>query len=602
MKRALLIGLLAVGCADFGASGTDGGNVDGNGSGGSGGTGGTGGSGGGVDGGGDGPPPRCTVAITETSMDPYVAPTLVTFLAAVTGDTALQYAWSVTPQDSTTTISSSAERATLRASAAGSYFVTVHVTTSRGGCDATHGPITILAPGSTVARIRITPPTSDVPRREWRKLVSELGPGGFYAFGAGINAVIQPIGANQPIASYLRLTDPTSCLTTEAYTSGTPGASMSVLPVDYRLLIIPVPDHPDLAPTLAQVLGIDLGAGTNHPEIHAGIAVAGQVFLSNGTPFAGARVELRSATLPSSIGTAASDGSVQVRLDDAATADITVVPPDGVALPVAQSSGLPILVADPMPLVTFTYDAIPTAQLSGVVSLPDGSGASGARVYLATRPMARVGQLVIGSTAPLPIGGTFQREISAGTGGVVAATTLPAAVYDVLIEPPAGVPNTARTRMTIDLTQGDRLALPLNLTAPVNLTGHIRAADGTAVGGDVRVVERGASMVVVHPDTAQNGFGFGVDPSATYDIIATPSDTYAPVRAQLTVGVGDASIDLTVPHGRMVSGMVTGPTGAPMNGALVEIFFGSCAADEQPVASGVTSNGQFLLLIPDGTQ
>jgi hypothetical protein len=398
------------------------------------------------------------------------------------------------------------------------------------------------------------------------------------------------------VAGYLRLIDRQSCLPVEAYPTATAAVSLNLLPSPLDVLVIPA--NAQFAPFLYRNQTPPLSMF----GVLAGTAVSGQIRRSDGSPLGGAHIELTDGTLPSSIAvSAASDGGFETHTFATTVGLDTIFAPPDSSLPIAQTSGTPIpALGFSPPALVFTYDPITPAHISGTVALPDGVLALGAHLsFVAHQPFARVGQLTIGGSAPLAVGGTARAETVTGPSGGFGPIALPPAVYDVLVEPPNG-PLVARTRATIDLTAGDRTGVALALGRLVALSGTVTDPSGQPLAATIRAIERGASALyaVAQP---QSAFDLHVDPGATYDVDATPAATsgLARVRGTLTVPAAGASITLVARPGVTLSGVVRGPNGV-LAGALIEAMKGAdCSVSSTVVADTLSDGaGNYRIVVP----
>ncbi len=108
--------------------------------------------------------------------------------------------------------------------------------------------------------------------------------------------------------------------------------------------------------------------------------------------------------------------------------------------------------------------------------MADGSTpAGGSRVTWIARPIAGAGTITIGA-ASSPATGVVRRSAAVDAGGDMAATLLPEAVYDAVVEPPAGAPRAtdAPSVTAVDLSGGGEPG-PLALAAPARLLGQVVA-------------------------------------------------------------------------------------------------------------------------------
>jgi hypothetical protein len=597
MIRAVLCLLLASGCglSLAGAGGFDGGG----GSGGTGGSSGVGGSGGGG-GMGDGGipdaviPPACTAHL-EVPSGPFFAGDDIPL--RVTVDSQLPpatYTWT-TSQGSIP--ADAGASTTLTTTTAGTYLVMVSVAIQPGqGCEDTQA-ISVAPRDSHYVRLRVTPAGAMPPRQTFAILPSGASQQADLALSDGTTAALSITAAGTSVAGYLRFSDRLTCAPVEVYPTATAAATAHLLPTPFDVLVIPADSQ------LAPFLYVDQSGPFGMFGVLAGVAVSGQVRLGDGSPLGNAHVELTDGVLPSSIpATRAGDGGFEAHtLATALPLDAIFAPPDA-SLPLARTSGAPIaaLGASP-PTLLFTYDPIVPAHVSGSVALPGGGPAAGAHLVFATQqPFARVGQLAVGSAAPIAVGGTARAELVTGPSGGFGPIALPPAVYDVLVEPPTGAAAVARTRTTVDLSRGDASGVVLALAPPVHWTGSITDSGGQPVAAVVRAAERGASALFQTTQPAST-FDLLVDPSATYDVEATPDagSGLARVRATAVVSPTGGSNVLVAAPGVTLSGVVRGGSGN-LGGARIEAMLGvDCAYSSVVVADTTTKpDGSYRMVVP----
>jgi hypothetical protein len=573
------------GSGGFGdGSSSDGPGFDGGGTGGAGGSGGTGGQ-------GDAGPP-CSVTIQDPP-GPFFAGDPVSLMAVFGGPgNPTQYLWT-TSQGS---IPDSGPAVTLNTTTEGTYLVSVEVITDlNGNCSFTK-QVDVQARDSHYVRLRVTPPIAGPPRQA-RAILPPAGAQSVmydFALDPGTQTSLSITAGGSSVAGYLRLLDHSTCLPVEAYPTATAAVQMYLLPVPFDVLVIP--QSSVLAPFLypGHTGSFSLG-------VLAGTAVAGRVLASDGSPVAGAHIELTNGTLPSSIADArASDGAFEAHtMITAGALDAIIAPPDS-SLPIAKTSNAPVppLGGTP-PALVFTYDPVTPAHVSGTVTLPGGAAAIGAHLtFVAHTPFTRVGQLAVGGGTPMDVGGTARAETVTGPSGGFGPIALPPAVYDVLVEPPNGPP-VARLRTTVDLTAGD-LTQPFALGALVTLSGTVTDANQQPRPALIRAVERGASAVFVVAQPTAN-FNVLVDPGATYDVYATPDPATGLVRASgtITVPQGGAQIALTAQPGVTFHGRISDANGG-VAGALVEALMGAdCAVSTTVVADTLSArDGSYTIVVP----
>ena len=338
--------------------------------------------------------------------------------------------------------------------------------------------------------------------------------------------------------------------------------------------------------------------------VTAGMTLGGTIRDELGKPLAGAHFALHSSDGPaSSGGVSDATGAWSVRAEPGTYSLAVTAPgePDlmvpGVAL--AASAGVDI-----------AYQS-PRVPITGVVLATDGkTPLRGALVMLRSHaPVSAAGSISMGAK-PVSTDGNVNLDVVTQKDGSLPPLSLPAGVYDALVQPPAGI-EAGVTSLSLTVA-GPTTWLP-TLQPRMTLTGKVRNKLGDPqVGAIVSAIERsGLGRAPTTLTDAQGAYSLLLDPGAPVELfVDPPGGAITLLRAHQSLPSGPPSsgtLDVTLDAGLLLAGTVRPPLGQPLGGALVEIYCASTspACPDISVALGVAatgSDGRFALTVPDPGQ
>jgi hypothetical protein len=562
---------------------------------------------GGTDGSPSDAPGGCQVVLTATPSPPYLAPVSVVVSAQVVGGVPpLVHSFSASA--GTLVPRTDGVSAIFSAPVPDAYQVTDVVRGFTGDVCSQTLTLNVMNPTGVpgLVRLRFTPASAALPQQEVLQAVTGGSPqaGLLFPLSPGIPVTLRPVDpGGVAVSAYVRATDTTTGVRMESYVDASAAApTLRLLDHRFDLRVVPVPDRADLAPTALQLDGAALGIDGRLP-LAPGVAVAGQVAVSDGGATAGFQVELSGMSVPSSVGRVATDTGFSVRAQPGAYA-LRIAPAPGSTLPRAQSrDGLISVGAQIAPHIGFTYDAPTLVRFGAVLTQPDGTPAAGARIHLSAA-LLRVGVLALDGTAPIPIAGGVDRDLVADATGATAIVLVPAGSYDLMVEAAPGS-GAARTRVRGLQLDVDRLGFAISLSRPVGLRGRVVAGTpATPVAGAViQAFERGLPAVFAARTSDDGQFALEVDPDTTYDLVITPPVTSSLTRLRAPVAIARAAMtvpDFAIVHGISLAGQVVDPAGAPAPGTLIEAFCLGCADPSAAIADAAADGaGQFVIIVTD---
>jgi hypothetical protein len=434
----------------------------------------------------------------------------------------------------------------------------------------------------------------------------------------------------EPIPAYLRarpLVSPGSGppLYSEVFAGDEGGYQMRLVDEDHELLV--VPDDPALSPYRYHSIALAELAGKTQVKVADEIAVSVRSGAGAADPVAGARVSMVVDGVPSSVAVTDAAGDAVVAIDPeraAAPASLSVVPPEASGLPqldLSAGEGLE-LPAGSGAIDVHYIASLGSRMVAPAVRMADGSTpAAGSRVTWVARPMAGAGTITIGP-ASRPAAGVVRRTASVDAGGDMAATLLPEAVYDAVVEPPAGASRAtdAPSVTEVDLTDGE--PGPLALAAPAELRGQVvappaRDDEGGApvplAGVRVQATPR-AGVLLGAPSAGaaaitdgEGRFTLAVAAGGAYEVTADGTALReGRVRLHITAPAPGASQDLgalELPRVLRAVGVVEMAGGGnPLPGTHLQLFCYACGPEDSavPVAETLTDDaGRFVLIAPD---
>jgi hypothetical protein len=613
--RALLatLGLLAVACASV--KGED--SISTGGSGGAGGSSGV---------------PACQVDInpvTPASFDGLVAGPGATL--RVEGDVegippaSYSWHWQVSTADGTpvptTAVGGAPWLVEFPISDPGSYTIAVSLPSSVTSCFGSH-TVLVAQRGAKTAlfRARFTPPPGAEPVQE--RTIQILGGtpsgGNVITLDAGLAFSADVRDAQgQPLAAYVRLTDPTQHLVVETHPTAAGPVPLHLAQGAYDLLVVP---DGDLAPVLLpHQAPANLVAALAPLALPPGELVSG-VVREGSTPVAGATVALRAGALPSTIATTGSDGAFTIHASPDQTYAATVTRPLALQMQVGQAGASMIGKLE----ATLPASAgVVVASGSGAAVSVDLAPIATAALSLSLGAAVTAGTSVVLESAPLPGVVTFRvgadaraadaivhGEIAPASDGTLAVAGLPRAHYHGKVVPGAGMTAAITPIADLDLTTDAPPPQTVPLLPKVSISGNLvpsKQAGGVALTAmDTTGDLPSAIAGVTDP---QGGFALAVSPGRTYALHVRPA-VDRPLAEAVFGPLSVGATGVQIPNGQLPAALLyagrvvdhSGVNGSP--GTLIEIFCEAlapgCTDPNTPIAEAVTAaNGAFALRLPD---
>ena len=417
-----------------------------------------------------------------------------------------------------------------------------------------------------------------------------------------------------PVAAYLRArrvdgSDEGAPLYVEAFAGDDGEYSMRLLSGEHELLVIP--DDPALLPYRLPTIAAE--ALPEATQVTTGDPIAVTVETGPGTPVAGARVSLVVDGVPSSVAITDSTGASTLQVGherpESSSVSVTVVPPEGAGLPLLELAAVPAVDLTGG-AVAIRYASLASREVSPAVRLTGGGPAGGSRVTWIARALASAGTISIGGPVHQATG-QVRVTAAVAANGTMAATLLPEAVYDAIVEPPAGVEDAVSVTV-VDLR--DAAPAQLELAAPAFLRGQLLAPGpepvaiaGARVQASPRNLLVGAASAGASARTDEQGrFALAVAGGGDYEITADATSLrQGRVRLLVTAPAPGGDLDVALPALPPVlraTGVLGTQGGGPVAGAHLQLYCFECGPDGAsiPVAETVTdSTGRFLLIAPN---
>jgi hypothetical protein len=478
---------------------------------------------------------------------------------------------------------------------------TVHVDiTGSPQCPDASTVINVLAPGANadVFRLRAVPAPNLAPPQE--TVIQVKGGANVdraIALDSGISVagMVKNSATNAGIPAYLKFmpsTMPTAF--TEQFSAAANGMySLRLLPIPHDVLVIPT--STGLAPKL--VPWVVSPVMTTQLVVGPGTLVSGTVRNPAGNGFAGAKVQLYSGGVPSTLGTTAADGSFSVRVDfptGASQVTVKVTPP--------ATSGLPRLEATS----AFNLASAMNINYAPAVATCDLANVP-VRRAAANQPNAQV--TIVGNLAGTA--GTINGVAATNTVRVSARTDGAGRMPSIL------VPRGSLTAVT-ELSMTDHAVSSIDtsacsvaqIDAPAltTITGTTKDADGNAIEG-VRVEAEPTGMLAlagvgpIHVTSTAGAFSIALASAGHYNVrFVDPQQRAAPLVAN-DVAPGGIPTNAQLAKALFISGTVSVVNnGNPVIGASVQLLCVACSGldVERPIAETATDIvSKYKIAAPD---
>lgn len=381
----------------------------------------------------------------------------------------------------------------------------------------------------------------------------------------------------------------------------------------YEVLV--VPQSSTLAP-----LALPAAQASDYSliTVTGGEVIAGVVTDGQGIPVVGARVTGHVEAAPTTIAVTDEDGRFTLRASVSplalATLALTVIPPPSSGLPqIELSSGAGVEVTGELdikyaPSLTSRTVSIPVRHIDG--STP----AEGARVTLRARPMSDAATITVGGQ-DAGMDGTARVTGVVDGAGMSPQFSVPEAIYDAIVEPPASSAKQGFTVAQVDLRPGRPTPAALNLVPTSRIVGEVRDEHAPEAPPltDIDVFAQPLALLANAPaastrDTADaTGFSLPVAASSEYRLTASsPDRRYARTVVDIATPAAGQDVDvgaLYMTPTLEIRGSVSLPdsTDGSEGVHLTLLCYDCTGVDAQrPIAEVVSSStGEFTLHVPD---
>lgn len=560
-----------------------------------------------ADGGVSGDASTCGNVISFNPTEPEantIAP--IRAIAIVAGSQGvLTYSWNVTfngnPVGYTMEASDSSQIGFF-APTAGPYHVTVNISGSTSGCSYADGYINVLQPGAaqTFYRLRTLPSSGNVPPQE--SIIQVRGGADVVrdiSLDPGITAqlAVQQSGTGAGVQAYVKMM-PVSAPNafTEAFTAANGTFTAKLLGQDHTALVIPTSTA--LAPAL-----VTWTPTSTALVIGAGNVVSGVVRGPGGTGLSGAKVQLSSGGVPSTVGTTLADGSFSLRTSFAVGASVTVkvTPPAASGLPRLEATGAFNLTTS----MQVTYSAsLATCDLFNSPVRRGGVNQANAKVTVVGALAGTSGSVLAGISVNAT--GTVRVAATAdGTGKLPTMLVPRATALSAVVE--LGAPEL--NDLAVDTIDTSACAsLIIDAPALIVRTGTARNL-ATAVLSGVRVeatpigaLAAAEAQTITATTDASGAFSISLASGGRYNVRFV--DPYARAARLEASNIAPASVptSATLPKSLAVSGKITViGSSQPVSSASIQLLCATCTGLEASRAVAETSSDTlgYRIAVPD---
>lgn len=326
--------------------------------------------------------------------------------------------------------------------------------------------------------------------------------------------------------------------------------------------------------------------------VGAGATVTGSVGDGTG-PIAGVKLVLRARALPSGTGVSAADGSYSLHAEPGSYA----LSFGSDAWPQATLAGVAVPGGGVAIAVQYTVARV---AVGGKVVASDGATPiGGARVTIVSRPLVAVANVTVGGGAPVAVGGRVTRVVTADASGNLPSLLLPAATYDLIVEPPSSSSDglTAITRVV-----SGAASWTLQLQTIGQVSGIVRDGLGHAVVG-ARVTATETVGLGAAPWRLTDGSGrytIPVDRGAPIALLVEPTADVKLSSATVMLPAGSPGSDVVLGPGLLVTGVVYSVTTTNrVPSVRIEALCNGCGSST-PIATAISdTSGSYNLYLPD---
>jgi hypothetical protein len=482
----------------------------------------------------------------------------------------------------------------------GPYHVSVSIGGPVQGCNYADGFINVLQPGasSSYYRLRTVPSGSSVPPQE--TLIQVRGGADVVrdiSLDPGITAslAVQQTGTGAGVQAYVKMM-PVSAPNafTEVFTLGNGTFTTTLLGQDHTALVIPTSTA--YAPAL-----VTWSPPSTALVIGTGSVTSGIVRGPGGVGLSGAKVQLSSGGVPSTLATTLADGSFSLRTSFTAGSPVTVkvTPTAASGLPRLEATGAFNLATS----MQITYSsALATCDLNGTPVRRSTVNQGGAKVTVVGTLPGASGSVIAGVTVNAT--GTVRVAATANGGGTLPAMLVPrAASLSAVVE----LDTNDLAVDTIDTSTC--AAQTIDAPALIVRTGTAKNV-ATAVLSGVRVeatpigaLAQADAQTVTAMTDASGLFSIALASGGRYDVRFV--DPYARAARLEALYIAPASVPTTatLPKSLAISGKVTVlGSSQPVSGASIQLLCATCTGIEasRPVTETASDGlSGYRIAVPD---
>lgn len=182
---------------------------------------------------------------------------------------------------------------------------------------------------------------------------------------------------------------------------------------------------------------------------------------------------------------------------------------------------------------------------------------------------------------------------------------VPSGNYDVTATAPAAAGLFPATQSGVAITND--MVINFNLVEALTLSGTVKTGSNAPVAGadiDVRDTVTGAKLITPGDNTLSDGSYSVSVPAGVYDLdyqpIVDSLNTLAPVRVHGVVITKDTTVNIIVPPGMFLSGVVQKSGSGAVSGVDIDVKYATTGAVVPVVGDLTDSFGAFTVVIPTG--